>query len=898
MKPIICLLVILAFKITASADRCIFSIEPVHTVYEVHEHGLIYPVVNDECFQNGKEVKMCVIERSKSSNNFLSSCNTFNASSTYRDSKSCVGPHRLHSIDSFTCKYKKKGVKFSNVSRLPVITTKYAVSNIVESKVHISIASDNQAAELHEVQFSFYPYPSVHRDAELNPFLIIEVNQPVAKVVQTFCKRYNLAEEACYNALITSFCHRFINKHWYTTCDAVGKYILDHDTVSDFVHVIEPLWVPQYMEHVKHNGVHMIVDEPVDSSLHICVVIEGMARQMNLSVHSYTSWVANLHKKYNLSLLATPALGRLHQRVPQLISANEMFDKSKNSDNLDYYLFQTKKLQMTFIQITNSLNTGQSRSIWALDADVIYLSQNQVFNALLSLYNSSKGEFYRPCLQWLIIIDNDAYVNVSALKRKLDDYNPHRPLYLGNPITLDGNTTAMSCNFKIRYPLRWENAPLNVPFAGFSGGAVLSRGLLDLLVTRIRIDTPPSDHGYNHANSYCFASTMNDARLGGCIHSELGLSLTPMVGLGRKYAPACDSWCVEDTEDEISLRHAGTNQHFCKNTTLKINESRWKNVLGGVLVAAMTYEGNRDTSQAFVRHLQNTLAEDDRPNFKAREQVIVYEDKTGSEEMYKENEEWLAGIVKVENECHYISPSRKAAQGRFMRALIDLGDRAEKNPSIQIIAFFDCDISVNLDALLRYVEKEYYDYSRDGKAFALGDDWHIASPTGILAGGWIFSREAIVRIRDYLIKFSDETGKFPLEYACDDIQIPVPGLSTAADSFVAYLTRRINITRRHVRGIHAISAACVLPTNYLNLPIISMHGFAADQHERVQRWYQSQNEHDRNRKIISTSLAVEEALSTNSPPAPINYEDEVVILKQKISDLEHQIKILKDMELR
>ena len=76
--------------------------------------------------------------------------------------------------------------------------------------------------------------------------------------------------------------------------------------------------------------------------------------------------------------------------------------------------------------------------------------------------------------------------------------------------------------------------------------------------------------------------------------------------------------------------------------------------------------------------------------------------------------------------------------------------------------------------------------------------------------------------------------------------------------------------------------------------------FAADQHERVQRWYQSQNEHDRNRTIISTSLVhdAEGALSTNSSPAPINYEDEVVILKQKITDLEHQIKILKEMELR
>ena len=112
-----------------------------------------------------------------------------------------------------------------------------------------------------------------------------------------------------------------------------------------------------------------------------------------------------------------------------------------------------------------------------------------------------------------------------------------------------------------------------------------------------------------------------------------------------------------------------------------------------------------------------------------------------------------------------------------------------------------------------------------------------------------------MRIRDYLIKFSDETGKFPLEYACDDIQKPIPGFGNTADSFVAYLTRRINITRGHVRGMHATSAACVLPTNYLNLPIISMPCcFAADQHERVQRWYQSQNEHDRNRTIISTSL--------------------------------------------
>ena len=86
---------------------------------------------------------------------------------------------------------------------------------------------------------------------------------------------------------------------------------------------------------------------------------------------------------------------------------------------------------------------------------------------------------------------SDTYVNTTNLASFLSSYDSIRPYYFGSDVQIfdKSNKTPFNCD-GVKYPLCSSNQPINVKYATFSRGVILSRGLLELLITRIYTNVP------------------------------------------------------------------------------------------------------------------------------------------------------------------------------------------------------------------------------------------------------------------------------------------------------------------------------------------------------------------------------------------------------------------------
>ena len=76
------------------------------------------------------------------------------------------------------------------------------------------------------------------------------------------------------------------------------------------------------------------------------------------------------------------------------------------------YALETKPFRITYIVIDDEISIfGKKRfqsnqKGWQIDSDILYASKQDAFDILLDLYNATKEDTYRPCLQWLALFQN------------------------------------------------------------------------------------------------------------------------------------------------------------------------------------------------------------------------------------------------------------------------------------------------------------------------------------------------------------------------------------------------------------------------------------------------------------------------------------------------------------
>ena len=196
---------------------------------------------------------------------------------------------------------------------------------------------------------------------------------------------------------------------------------------------------------------------------------------------------------------------------------------------------------------------------------------------------------------------SDTYVNTTNLASFLSSYDSIRPYYFGSDVQIfdKSNKTPFNCD-GVKYPLCSSNQPINVKYATFSRGVILSRGLLELLITRIYTNVPFFGKEIKYTRSYCYSVSLNDARLGGCLYYELGIQLTIEARLGRFLAPTCNAIDKDKYHSEMTLRHATYGKN-CKENLI-ISE-RWKKTLSSIVIGITSYHDDRVRTKNLVESI-------------------------------------------------------------------------------------------------------------------------------------------------------------------------------------------------------------------------------------------------------------------------------------------------------
>ena len=825
-------------------QNCKLRIWHSNVRYNVYENVVLYVLASSTCFVNRKCVlaeeapkqHICILQEGieqicypvvPSKLRLMSDiCKNFAASEKY-------------SLHRFMCEQTEK--RQTDDYFIPALLASNATQKRGrENSVVVQLVWNNGSEIVRTVgNYSNNKPPSLLQDGT-SP-LELQLNSPLAATIRGWCGlvlERNTTD--CYNAIISHYCWLFADIDWFTTCEDLGNHIEEKNILSHFSDIIEPEFYPLYEQKVMSRGTTFFSVETVYSSQQMCIVTEDYASKYDFGLSIFKQLIFNVHKKFHLGAFVTPGLGR-RPSMPHGLGRRPYMPHESPTN------FLPTSYTISYLVIDDAIKLmgaeGEDESLkngWRMNSDIIFVRKQAMFDTLLQFYNETNKKIFRPCLKWLVIVAADTFINTTNLISTLSNRDPRRVLYLGNPIKFSKRSSAMDCKGRCRYPKRLDNVPFDVEFASFSRGAIISRGLLDLLVTKIQVGVPAKYHAFSASGSYCYDSITNDARLGGCIYYELGIPLTHMHELGRQTSSSCASWKHEDTREEITLRYA-KNGNYCFSDEEQNNVSKRRRfTLASLAIGVVTFQGRRNAAQSFAQTLRETLA--NKSDFSPNERLFIYDDSTGVQNMYKEG----GKMVPIETKCHYIAPSVQAAQGRFMRAIIDLGSRVESDPAIKFAGLFDDDVAINLLGLADHLG-QYIDHYT--KPFYLSEHWRIGSETSLMAGGSVFSREAIIRLKNYLVMIWTAQGEIPMDFLsadCDAFNKQQKMGTWGWDSIVPLLARRNGIAMIDVPGIYATTAACTFPSEYLDVPTISMQGFHGSNsrdvnHKDAQQWYVLQN---------------------------------------------------------
>ena len=464
---------------------------------------------------------------------------------------------------------------------------------------------------------------------------------------------------------------------------------------------------------------------------------------------------------------------------------------------------------------------------WGRGEDIIYFQRRDFFKSLSSLYNVENKNTFRPCVNWVLIVAEDTYVNKSRLLKYVSSLDSTMPYYIGNGLQIN-KTNLKFCNKNV--DSNWF--PLNGLFASFAGGFLISRGLLYLLKERIIEYMRPLLMGYGISRSYCYDMSVNDVRFSGCLKHQLGISLISDKRFGSITAPSCNvlfddilSASSENSDENgyITIRHA-TAGRYCKENR---NSQKTKDMLNNIIIGITTYENDRDNALDSIRYLINssTYNMTSKNSYALRnENIFVYDDIVISENMTTATknkiDKYPKGIhLRTSPRCQSSTKGWHCLQEKMIAAVFDMSYFVYINKNIKFAIFGDCDQSYNMLDLAEVFS--IIDYN---KILMIGDLWKGHSDYPYLSGGGLmFTREWMVNYYKYVLNFYDYHHELPLSGKYHKRR-SLNGIH-GCDSFMTYITL-VHLGGRLVDlpGIYGYNALCTLPSSFLVNPVLSVHG--------------------------------------------------------------------------
>ena len=454
-----------------------------------------------------------------------------------------------------------------------------------------------------------------------------------------------------------------------------------------------------------------------------------------------------------------------------------------------------------------------SSSGWGNRRDVIFFNQRELFRTLLTLFDETSPNF-RPCMEWLVITLDETYVGTEALDQALALLSPSRPLYLGNPIKISKRSEAC------RYYLANTTYAFGVEFASFSGGIVLSRGLLELLKVKIMPAPRAILLGYDVTKSYCYDFDVNDARLGGCLHDSLGISLTVDRRFGGtvKTAPICPIQ-KDPKEEYVTLPFASPGLSCRKQR----DHARVQTVLNGMVRAMTTYSKDRINAVASIwSHVNSSTYRQSpgHPYVFTTSQILVFDDPG------TKKSEYPAGIrlfstpacTDAGNDASFHCVQEKMSCSTYALASYVL-----EHTEVQFGIFGDSDQSLNLVA----IAESLADRIDPSELLMVGDvKWGHSQYPYVSGGAYVQTRAWFLAYHKYASAFYEQWGVLPLMGKLHDRR-STNGIH-GCDSFFTYVTYRMGGDVVHLPGFYGYSILCVAPNTFWHVPVLAHHGMVSN----------------------------------------------------------------------
>ena len=668
---------------------------------------------------------------------------------------------------------------------------------------------------------------SSYIDPVNNPirFYEIQKGERVDEVIDRYCRSIASEDQiqSCYEHLFVSTMYDFEKQgcEWGTegTCQRQGQSLyMDMTSLYNFQSTVK---VPQMVNIDDTNG---IVNVDLTSRESICSSVRDFCRQKGLR--------ANL-----CCMISVQFFNRMHDDEakrfmfdPYLAHYNPKYFFASFATNAETHAGEDdKNLEILFLVLQEereehrndcASKDGPKKDLWwGKGEDVIYFQRQNLFKTLRSLFGGKNDENFRPCANWVLIVAEDTHVNKTNLFALLSTMDPTVPRYIGYGKNVNG-TQAKLCS----QSLTPGYIPFDIPFASFSGGILLSRGLLYILQHRILSYVRPLVMGYDALRSYCYDLSINDARLGGCIQYQLGISLTNDARFGSMKAPMCKLAVSENghTPDHagtyITLRHVSQGQN-CKQQR---NIRKTSDMMQDIAIGITTYEKDRDNAVDQIKHILESSTYRFTKGFKYSfppENILVYDDY---------NQELNSDVaikypkriqLRPSPPCQSETKGWHCVQEKMIAAIFDMSYLIMLKPNIKFAIFGDCDQSYNmLDIAEKFTTIDYK------KPLMLGDLWKGHSDIPYISGGGLFfTRSWMEKFYTYVLDFYSYHGQLPLSGKTHSRR-SYNGIH-GCDSFITYITlNHLGGELIDVPGIFGYNAFCLLPKGFLVDPVLSVHG--------------------------------------------------------------------------
>ena len=667
--------------------------------------------------------------------------------------------------------------------------------------------------------------------SEHNPVRVYEIQkgERIDKVIERYCHSVVAEDEikSCYEVLFSNTMHDFDKRGCESdtgnrgACQLQGRSM--YQDMASLYNFQSTILVPQTVNVDNADGV---VNVDMTSRESICSSFRHFCRNNGLgsnicymlSVQYFNKMPYDLAKQF----IYDPYLAHYDPiHFYTSYGTDTEMETRENDQSLEILFLILKEEREEY------RNDSPGEGLWwGKNEDIIYFQRQNLFKTLRSLFDDKSNENFRPCANWVMIAAEDTHVNKTNLFELLSTMDSTVPHYVGYGETVNG-TQAKLCS----QTLTSNFIPFDIPFASFSGGILLSRGLLYILQQRILSYVRPLLMGYDRLRSYCYDLSINDARLGGCIKYQLGISLTDDVRFGSMKAPTCDrmtsgEWDVSDQGDTyITLRHVSPGQN-CKQQR---NIQKTSDMMQDIVVGITTYEKDRDNAIDQIKHILEsstyTLTKGVTYSFPS-ENILIYD---GYNQELNSNDTITNKYPKriqlrPSPPCQSEMEGWHCVQEKMIAAIFDMSYWILMKPNIKFAIFGDCDQSYNmLDIAEKFTTIDYE------KPLMLGDLWKGHSDIPYISGGGLFfTRSWMEKFYTYVIDFYSYHGQLPLSGKTHSRR-SYNGIH-GCDSFITYITTtHLGGELIDVPGIFGYNAFCLLPKGFLVEPVLSVHGLWSTQ---------------------------------------------------------------------